>query len=164
MAVINGIKSLLNRLRGKPQASANKTTFDAIAKRVMDKTKNLPYINAGFLEDGSMDGNVPVAAVAIWNEFGTPTIPERPFMRQTIEKNKAQWPKLFAAALTQAGGDFEAALDVVAERIVEQIQNEIKAFKEPPNAASTIKKKGFDNPLIDTGNMLRSVHYEIKDD
>ena len=41
----------------------------------------------------TMRKKTPVAAVAAWNEFGTETIPERPFFRTALEEAK---PKVVA--------------------------------------------------------------------
>lgn len=94
----------------------------------------------------------------------TVTIPARPFMRNAIANNQDQWPALLAAALKQAKGDLDKALDIAAEAIVGQVQEEIRNLGDPPNAPSTIRSKGFDKPLIDTGHMLNSVGYEVVSD
>ncbi|MCP1236510.1 hypothetical protein NKW55_07795 [Gluconobacter kondonii] len=94
----------------------------------------------------------------------TATIPARPFMRNAIANNQDQWPALLAAALKQAKGDLDKALDIAAEAIVGQVQEEIRNLGDPPNAPSTIRSKGFDKPLIDTGHMLNSVGYEVVSD
>lgn len=41
------------------------------------------------------------------------------------------------------------------------IQAEIVALSTPPNAPSTIRKKGSSNPLIDTGAMRQAVTWKI---
>ena len=40
------------------------------------------------------------------------------------------------------------------------IQIQIANTFTPPNAPSTIKKKGFNKPLVDTGVMLQSVSHQ----
>ena len=42
------------------------------------------------------------------------------------------------------------------------IAREITNLKEPPNAESTILKKGSSNPLIDTGDMRKSVKWKLR--
>ena len=42
------------------------------------------------------------------------------------------------------------------------VQEEIVEGDFAPNATSTIKKKGSERPLIDTGHMRQSVNYVIK--
>ena len=42
-----------------------------------------------------------------------------------------------------------------------QLKQSIVDTNEPPLAASTIARKGFAKPLVDTGHMLQSVDYEV---
>lgn len=135
-----------------------------LLSRVLRRAQALPHLNAGFLEGATYPDGTPVAAVAYFNEFGTDHVPARPFMRQAIAKNQDQWPKLLAASLKAAKGDLEKALDMTAERIVAQIQQEIRTLQSPPLKPSTIAAKGFDKPLIDTGHMLNSVASEVVSD
>jgi hypothetical protein len=51
----------------------------------------------------------------------------------------------------------------MGELIQGQLQDSIRDLQTPPNAASTVRKKGFNNPLIDHGDMLRQVNFEVKD-
>ncbi|UMM08426.1 hypothetical protein MKW11_14755 [Gluconobacter frateurii] len=136
-----------------------------LLSRVLRRTQALPHANIGFLEGASPEKNgTPVAMVAYYNEFGTEHTPARPFMRQAIAKNQDQWPKLLAASLKASGGDIEKALDMTAERIATQIQQEIRTLQSPPLRPLTVKAKGFDKPLIDTKNMLDSVAHEVVSD
>jgi hypothetical protein len=48
---------------------------------------------------------------------------------------------------------------LMGERIKGQIQSSIIAFSEPPNAKSTVDKKGFNDPLVWSGDKLNSVDY-----
>lgn len=91
----------------------------------------------------------------------TVTIPSRPFMRNAIEKNRDRWGALLSTNLKKTGGDLDKALNLTAEKISSQIQDEIRDMMTPPNAQSTVRKKGRDKPLIDTGHMLNSVGYEV---
>ncbi|GBQ90909.1 hypothetical protein [Gluconobacter albidus] len=159
---IKGMARLQATLNGKVQGM-QKNWMARLLERVLRRGAQM-HLNAGFLEGATYPDGTPVAAVAYWNEFGTSRSPSRPFMRQTIAKNQDQWPKLLAACLKQSGGDLEKALDMASERIVAQIQEEIRTLQSPPLAASTIKAKGFDKPLIDTGHMLNSVGYEVVSD
>ncbi len=91
------------------------------------------------------------------------TIPARPFMRDTIAHNKDEWGAEMGAALKASGYNAHNALNIVGEKIADQMKAEIKAFGEAGgNAPSTIRKKGFDAPLVDTGHMRDSVSYEVK--
>jgi hypothetical protein len=46
--------------------------------------------------------------------------------------------------------------------IKDQIVQSIVSTNSPPNAPSTVRRKGFDKPLIDTGVMQRSVDFVVE--
>lgn len=123
-------------------------------------------VRVGIIEQANYDGSdgESVAQVAFWNEYGTATIPPRPFFRNTIAEHKDEWPKQAAEMLEVNGGDVRQALADMGEGVKGQIVETIQAFREPPNAAATVKKKGFDKPLIDTGTLWRSIDYEVTDE
>ena len=127
--------------------------------------KNHESVDAADYEDGTT-----IAHVAAWNEFGTEHIPERPFMRQTVEKHGDD---VFKAAKTLMGqvvkGEITAdkAIRSVGAIQVGLIQHEIKAGGFAENAPSTKKQKGGSEeakttPLIDDGRLRQSVHYVVK--
>ena len=87
-------------------------------------------------------------------------IPPRPFFRTMIANNQASWGPT-AAKLLKQGIQPAEVLNLMGEEIAGQLRASIIALKTPPNAPSTIRKKGFDDPLIDTGHMLNSVDFEV---
>ena len=123
-------------------------------------------VRVGIIEQANYDGSdgESVAQVAFWNEYGTATIPSRPFFRNTIAQHKDEWPKQAAALMESNSGDVRQTLELMGEGVKGQIVETIQAFREPPNAAATVKKKGFDKPLIDTGTLWRSIDYEVTDE
>lgn len=88
-------------------------------------------------------------------------IPPRPFMRNAIENDSGNWSKVFKEAIKRTGS-VDQALAILGEKVKESIQDSIRTFTDPPNAKSTIRKKGFDAPLRDTGTLLNHVAYEVK--
>ena len=125
---------------------------------------------------------VAAAQVAYWNEYGTTKntvsmasslygeeapenqhIPPRPFFRTMIDKQSPTWGRLAQAALKLTNYSTQKSLEVMGLRIAEQLQKSIIDFKDPGNAQSTIDRKSFDDPLIDSHNMLRSVEYQVDD-
>lgn len=123
-------------------------------------------VRVGIIEQANYDGSdgESVAQVAFWNEYGTATIPPRPFFRNTIAEHKDEWPKQAAEMLEANGGDVRQALADMGEVVKGQIKMTIQDFREPPNAAATVKQKGFDKPLIDTGTLWRSIDCEVADE
>ena len=123
-------------------------------------------VRVGIVEQANYEGSdgESVAQVAFWNEYGTASIPPRPFFRNTIAQHKDEWPKQAAALMEANGGDVRQTLELMGEGVKGQIVETIQDFSEPPNAAATVKKKGFDKPLIDTGTLWRSIDYEVTDE
>lgn len=68
----------------------------------------------------------------------------------------------------QSGLEDGLTLDQINEQIGAVAAGEVKKYmtelKTPPNAASTIRKKGSANPLIDSGAMRASVTYKVSGD
>ena len=106
-------------------------------------------------------GDVSVAQVAYWNEYGTATIPARPFFRNTIAEKQDEWADNAASILQHADGDVGKALALIGEGVKGDIVETIQNFSEPENAPSTVKKKGFNKPLIDTSDLWRAIQSEV---
>lgn len=101
--------------------------------------------------------------IAMWNEFGTVNIPSRPFMRDSVDKHIPAINHMLMAqkdALLE-GASAREILETAGLFQQDLIQTEIEQGDFVANAASTIRKKGSDKPLIDTGTMKDSVHYQI---
>jgi len=88
-------------------------------------------------------------------------IPPRPFFRTMISQNQASWAPTTARLLMQ-GMSTDQVMDLMGQEIAGQLRASIIAMNSPPNAPSTIRKKGFNDPLIDTGYMLSRVDYEVE--
>lgn len=135
-------------------------TMDQILKRLQDSS-----ITVGIHKDaGSYDNGATVVDVATWNEFGTDTIPERSFLRTTIAANRAKYKGEFEKAYLQAirgGMNLRASAAFIGNVARDDIKQKINDIKEPRNAPSTIAKKGFDNPLIETRKMWASVKWKF---
>lgn len=133
-------------------------------RALLAKSGRSASLSVGVLEGSTSypDGQ-SVAMVAATNEFGNPTNnqPPRPFFRQTINQKSDSWANTFGKAMEFTKGDVRQALELLGQRIVGDIQQTIDDFRDPPNADSTIKKKGFDKPLIDTGHMRNMIQYRV---
>ena len=121
-------------------------------------------IQVGFQSDQKYEDGTSIAQVAAVNEFGASDIPERPFMRQSFENHEGELQAACDAAqrLVSSGGSAEQALQQIGVVAKGLVQDEIVNGGFAPNAESTIKKKGSEQPLIDTGTMRQSVNFVIK--
>ena len=103
--------------------------------------------------------------IAAWNELGVPSknIPARPFLRQTADKSGENIAKFGEQAIRQItnGGTADTALMQIGNYVKGQVQNEIASGDFAPNKEATMKRKGSETPLIDTGRMRGSVSFHI---
>ena len=134
-------------------------TMDQILKRLQDSS-----ITVGLHKDaGSYDNGSTVVEVGAWNEFGTAKIPERSFLRSTIAENRAKYQREFQKAYLEAisgGMNLRAAAGFIGNVARDDIKAKIESISSPGNAPSTIAKKGFDNPLIETRKLYESVKWK----
>jgi hypothetical protein len=121
-------------------------------------------LKVGFLEGAKYPNGTPVAAVAAIQEFGAPRagIPPRPFFRNMIQQHKHEWGPTAEALLVQTDYDVERTLELMGEQMVGDLKRSIIDFDEVPLKPATIRRKGFEKQLIDTGHMLNSVGKEIE--
>jgi hypothetical protein len=111
---------------------------------------------------GASFGTLNVATVAAFNEFGTGTAPPRPFFRNMIKAKSKEWGPALFKQLKANDYDVNKSLAVLGEGISGQLRKSIRDTNAPPLAQSTIDRKGFSKPLVDTGHMLASIDYEVK--
>ena len=134
---------------------------EGLRKRV----KTSGTVDVGIIDAGEHDsGDDTVAQVGFANEFGTATIPERSFMRSTFIEKKEEIVKLKKALLKKiTAGDISlnTALGLLGEKASDLIAQKIIKLKEPPNSPATIARKGSSNPLVDTGQLHKSITYEV---
>lgn len=135
-------------------------SLEKALKGIADKMSG--SVEVGFLDGATYPDGTPVAAVAYWNEYGS-SGPPRPFFRQMIETEKPTWGPKLAAAYKHTGGDGRAALALMGEDIDGALKQSINDFTTPGLAESTIERKGFDKPLIDTAVMLNSTGSKVVD-
>lgn len=129
-------------------------------------------VEVGFFEEdryGPENNNLPVAMVAFLNEYGHSLgiqgVPERPFMHETFGDRMSQLhitneiKKVFISAITD-GRSVQRMLRQAGHTIASLIEVAIDDYPGS-NSPTTIKRKGFNDPLRDTGKMLNSVRFEV---
>lgn len=121
-------------------------------------------VRVGFQGDEKYEDGTTIAEVAAHNELGSSDTPERPFMRQSFENHESELQAACDAAnrLVSSGGSADQALQQIGVVAKGLVQDEIVNGGFAPNAESTIKKKGSEQPLIDTGTMRQSVNFVVK--
>lgn len=137
---------------------------DKLQKALADIAENLGSgsVSVGFLAGATYPDGTPVPAVAFWNEYGTSRSPARPFFRTTIAEKNGEWAKKLGKSVVHYDYDTEKILSFMGQTIQQDVQASINGWQDPPNAASTVAKKGFNSPLRDTMQMMRSVDYVVE--
>lgn len=104
-----------------------------------------------------------IAEYAAANEYGTSTIPERSFIRSTLDAHQddiynrigSEYDNVLAGRKSAA-----AAINDVGDYLTQLVQQKVRSGPFTPNAQSTIEAKGSSKPLIDSGDMLRAITSE----
>ena len=133
-------------------------------------------VKAGILEGSTttpQNGkSMNIAEYAVYNEYGTKNIPARPFMRTVAKEKPKVWIGTMVGHIRNRAADPQAwkdALGKAGEQMEKDIKNSIQNGSWTPNAPSTVAAKARkgktepDHPLIDTGQMLAAVRYEVVD-
>lgn len=111
------------------------------------------------------DGELSLAQVAMWNEFGTARIPERPFLRCLGERRLQRQIIWLNAqnliAIAQGSMTEERALGILGSVAAGLVKGEISANHFAPNAPSTIAAKGSATPLVDSGQLRQSITWVL---
>lgn len=120
-------------------------------------------VTVGIHEDAGMaaTGELTMATLGAIQEFGTETIPARPWLVPGVESATQEILDTIQEGIEE-GRDPAQTLNRVGLVAAGEVQMYITELRTPPNAPSTIAAKGSDNPLIDTGAMRASVTYQIQ--
>ncbi|MBI4449043.1 hypothetical protein HY641_03390 [Candidatus Woesearchaeota archaeon] len=127
------------------------------------------YVKVGFpasRDKQHKDSVQTIAQVAVENEYGVPekNIPSRPFMRQALDKNENKLHERIKQYAKDIYGGLigtHKAMALLGSEHKGDIEKEIRTGDFKPNAPLTIAIKGSSRPLIDTGQMVQSVQFEI---
>ncbi|MEE9451378.1 MAG: hypothetical protein V3V61_01315 [Gammaproteobacteria bacterium] len=134
--------------------------IEARLKKLASVRQVVKGYDVGFFKQSVYPDGTLVTSVAFWNEFGTKFVPERPFFRTGNKKAEKPLIKLIDKLLNENDSYVlsKESVSLLGQLHASQIQKSIVDLRDPPNAVSTIDAKGGkSNPLIDTGEMRRSV-------
>lgn len=151
--------------------------YNALVKRVIGMKP--VTIRTGILEkDGAKphgvdgDDSLTVIQIAVWNHFGTTNadgswrVPPRPFITSWFDAHEGELRKklvILMRSVIAGKRTREEILNLMGQYCVGQIQQEIADGVPPPNAPSTISKKGSSTPLVDHGVLRSSISYDIQE-
>lgn len=92
-------------------------------------------------------------------------IPERAFLRGGFDQHAEN---VLESADTVLGDVVNGTMSVdeytkmIGLLLASKIKQYARDLKSPPNSALTVQWKGSSNPLVDTGDMINSITYEVE--
>lgn len=93
------------------------------------------------------------------------TIPERAFLRNGYDQNRdgvADNAESILPAVLDGSIDIKRFLEMIGIFLSSNIKDYATALDSPSNHPFTIGQKGSSNPLVDTGDMIGAITYEVQ--
>jgi hypothetical protein len=139
--------------------TADGKKFEKMLQELKDKE-----VRIGIQQGETSDDGVDLVDIAMFNELGTVHIPSRPFLRDSVDANADQINNFLQSMKKELlrGGSAEDVLKKIGVFQKGLIQEQIVSGNFAQNSEATIKKKGSDTPLVDTGRMRQSINYVIQ--
>lgn len=109
-----------------------------------------------------------IAEIAEFHEFGTSGgVPERSFMRATIDEKREEIRGIQRTLARRVLSNRERlgpkrALSILGLAIESMIKARIRAGIPPQVKPATLARKRSSIPLIDTGQLIQSITFEVK--
>lgn len=141
--------------------------YKALMKRMHSAGASQSIATVGIheAEGNQPEGDVTLADIAAFAEFGTVTEPRRSFIVDWADENeqnhKQELRKIARAIVTGEIGSIELGLERFGLRAVGEIQKRIRDGIPPELAQSTIDAKGSSTPLIDQGTLWQSIRHKV---
>jgi hypothetical protein len=126
-------------------------------KYITDAVVNQKFVGSRFVSS-KFEGEHKITGPSVI------VIPARPFMRLAESKFRAESLKIqmkIASKLIHGSINPQQAMEQIGLAMQGCIVDSIKNGGWVPNAASTIAKKGFDKPLIDSSHMWKTVNSKV---
>ncbi len=104
-----------------------------------------------------------LVTVAAKNEYGSGKIPERSFLRSTFDSQHKSWMRKLGRFMRKKTPRDSLNKDItvfMGETIQKSIKRTIAVKNTPPNKPRTIRRKGFNNPLIETRKLYRGIKFK----
>lgn len=151
--------------------------YKSLMQRLTELSKK--EVAVGVPASTTAKDGVSLALIAAVHEFGTIinmpgrgegegysiTIPQRSFLRSTLQDNQELIKKLaddLAKQVIKNKLSPTDALNRLGHAVVGLVQKKIQTGNFVPNAPSTIRKKKSSRPLIDTGHLRQSITHKVR--
>lgn len=143
----------VNEYGGTAEVPAHDVTVNRKVKSDGEFAKNGRFVKA---QESNFQTTHTVEAYTI-------EIPARPYFRNMVQQNKGEWGPQLGKIIKAADYDSSVALGRLGSMVRDQLQDSIREFSDPANAKSTVSKKGFNDPLVDSSHMLNSADFEVNE-
>lgn len=144
-----------------------KAVFTRIAESLREVNELYVVVGVPKGAEDRKDAKDPsMAEVAFFNEFGTEHIPERSFLRSTVDENSRKYTELYRklmGSVYDGKTTIKKAMGVLGEKARADVRAKIRSNVPPPNAPATIARKKSTKTLVDTGQLRQSITYEVRD-
>jgi len=112
----------------------------------------------------AVDDAITLIEIAVIHEFGLGDVPQRSFIRATIDERRADIERLLVsrAKLVLSGKlTAEQALDQVGAKVASWVVEKIDSNIAPALAESTVEAKGSSVALVDTGQIKSAISWLV---
>lgn len=105
---------------------------------------------------------ITIAQEAFYNCKGVPelNIPPRDYQTQSIDRNSKRWAQATEALLKRKMPE-DKILEAIGIIAAEDTRHTIETGNFEPNKPKTLKRKGNKPPLIDYGDLVESIRFEV---
>lgn len=160
------------------KSKADTSKWDELSKRMRDAQKIKAHVGVLASKGGNAKhsgSDMTLIELAASHEFGTADghIPERSFIRGTLFGRVAEQLKQkvaeLATSVVMGTVDVKTGIGRLGAWASTEIKNTIShneadgygEYPYPPLADSTIAAKGSSTPLVDTGQLLNAITWEV---
>lgn len=133
--------------------------LEDVLERVRQRRRNAKQAESG----------LTLAELATILHFGTENghIPARPFLTLAFDKHRDELVEMggkLIGGILDGKMTVEKALNILGASLANFAKREITdgSGVPPPNAPSTVRRKGSDRPLVDTGRLLGAINWSVE--
>ena len=155
----------------KFQVKVLNDSMDKLRKELAKIDSSKQHAKAGLMgsEVHDADSGLTQVQLGIIHEYGTSKIPARPFIGASFNANRRDYESLLTRAVKAAGERGAAVFTKMLGGIAAKMAAEMKKYVTlgnnlTPNAESTVRAKGSDRPLVDTGRLVNSITWKVERD
>lgn len=150
----------------------NKTRWNQIKRNLRSKKAEVQIgWFEGQMHDGRSDTPIPMAQIAQWVEEGQrwQNQPARPAIRQYFIPLVADSLDLQGvlmrdiAKVADGKMSWSTLHQKLGTKLVPVMQHVLQEYKVVANKPSTVKKKGFNDPWVETGALIAAVKFKVGD-